>query len=283
MILIADGGSTKTDWIALNQQNKHVFHVQTIGLNPNFMTQEEIVNEIKKTPLLKQYKEEVSQVFFYGSGCSLANVPLVKRALSSAFPSSNKNVIKNDLFAAAYSCFQGNPAVVCILGTGSNSFFFDGTNFREDMPSLGFLLGDEGSGNHLGKKITKAYFEKKLEPKLQQAFKEEYNLSLEVFMENLYKKPYPNRYLAAFSPFFIKHKEEPQIRKMIVDSFKSFFEEQVLVYPEAKMYPLNFTGSVAHYYEDILREVVGELGLSMGFLVKKPIEKLVAYHVAYLL
>ncbi len=283
MVAIVDGGSTKCDWVILDKFGKIFLKTETIGFNPNIISPELIVPEIEKNASLTSIKDSMGRVFFYGSGCGVAeNQAVVHKELTKVFSKADIRV-KEDLTAAAYSAYHGKPAIVCILGTGSNSCFFDGNEIRRELPSLGFLIGDEGSGSAIGKSLLRRYFMKKLPEDLHQHFVEKYNLGIDEAIKNMYHNPRANAYLADFNKFVVEHKNHPYFQNMVFDEMKNFFDYQVLPYKEAKEAEINFIGSIAFYYEDILRAAAAEMNLHVGTIVQKPIESLVDYHIKYIL
>lgn len=283
MIAIVDGGSTKCDWVILNNEGDLLFKTETTGFNPNIIDVEKIPGELEANTQLFETKTEINHVFFYGSGCGVEeNCLKVEKALNKFFINSHI-VVKEDLAAAAYSAYRGKPAIVCILGTGSNSCYFDGASIRLELPSLGFLIGDDGSGSALGKTLVKKYFMKKLPPDLYQAFTETYHLDIDELIKNMYHNPRANAYLADFSKFIIERKEHPFLQNLVYKELKDYFYYQVLAYPECKFSEINFIGSIAHYYEDILRAAAAEYHLNVGIIVQKPIENLVEYHKKYII
>ncbi|KMQ68009.1 ATPase [Chryseobacterium sp. FH2] len=283
MVAIVDGGSTKCDWVILDDFNKVFLKTETIGFNPNNIAAELIVPEIEKNISLGSVRTSITKVFFYGSGCGIPqNCATIERELKKFFTAADVTA-KEDLMAAAYAAYSGKPAIVCILGTGSNACFFDGENLKIKLPSLGFLMGDEGSGSAIGKQLVRRYFMKKLPEDLQQQFTETYNLTIEEALENMYHKTRPNAYLANFNKFVVERKDHPYFRQMVFDEMKNFFDYQVLPYEEAKNVEINFIGSIAYYYENILRSAAAELNLNVGNVVQKPIESLVGYHIKYIL
>lgn len=274
MIAIVDGGSTKCDWVVLDNSGTLLFKTNTIGFNPNLIEVEKIPEELERNPELSSVREEITYVFFYGSGCGTEeNKKKVEFALSRFFNAATF-VVKEDLLAAAYSAYNGKPAIVCILGTGSNSCYFDGKEVKVELPSLGFLIGDDGSGCALGKALVKNYFMKKLPPDLHQQFTETYHLSIDELIKNMYHNPRANAYLADFSKFIVGRKEHPFLQHLVFLELKNYFEFQVLPYEESKNSEINFVGSIAYYYEDILRAAAAEYHLNIGTIVQKPIERL---------
>ncbi len=282
MIAIVDGGSTKCDWVILENSGKISQKTESIGFNPNIINADLIPQEIEKNPHLFLIKNQLDYVYFYGSGCGTAeNALLVETQLQKVFPYA-KVTVKEDLTAAAYAAYNGKPAIVCILGTGSNSCYFDGNSIRRDLPSLGFLIGDEGSGSALGKHLLRRFFMKKLPQDLHQEFVETYHLTIEDAIKNMYHNPRANAYLAEFNKFVIQRKQHPYFQNMVFDEMKNFYEYQVLPYQEAREAEIDFIGSIAYYYEDILRAAAAELNLTVGHIVQKPIESLVEYHKKYI-
>jgi N-acetylglucosamine kinase-like BadF-type ATPase len=283
MVAIVDSGSTKSDWVILDDFKKVFLKTETIGFNPNFINKELIVPEIEKNSNLILVKNSITKIFFYGSGCGIKkNCETIEEELLKVFGKA-EIIVKEDLMAAAYAAYNGKPAIVCILGTGSNSCFFDGENLNIELPSLGFLIGDEGSGSAIGKQLVRRYFMKKLPADLHTEFQEEYSLTVEEALKNMYHTTRPNAYLADFNKFVVERKDHPYFQDMVFEEMKSFFEYQVLPYKEAKDAEINFIGSIAYYYENILRSVAAELNLNVGHVVQKPIESLVSYHIKYIL
>lgn len=282
MISIVDGGSTKCDWVILENSGKISQKTESIGFNPNIINADLIPQEIEKNPHLFLIKNQLDYIYFYGSGCgTVENALLVETQLQKVFPYA-KVTVKEDLTAAAYAAYNGKPAIVCILGTGSNSCYFDGESIRRDLPSLGFLIGDEGSGCALGKHLVRRFFMKKLPQDLHQEFVEIYHLTIEDAIKNMYHNPRANAYLAEFNKFVVQRKQHPYFQNMVFDEMKNFFEYQVLPYEEAREAEINFIGSIAYYYEDILRAAAAELNLTVGHIVQKPIESLVEFHKKYI-
>lgn len=283
MIAIADSGSTKTDWVILNDDYTENFRSNTIGFNPYHIDAASIEAEMFKNEELKHISHKITHVYFYGAGCSADFLKdIVKDGFKNFFPHAELN-IEHDLLAACYAAYRGKPAIVCILGTGSNACYFDGKEIKEATPSLAYILGDEGSGNHMGKKLLHAYFSKKLPQDLADKFHETYHLTVSVLNINVYQKPLVNAYLASFSKFIYEHREHPYMQNLIFTSIKDFFENQVIPNPEARFSEVNFIGSVAHFYEDIIRAVAPTFHLEVGHIVRKPIDNLVEYHKKYIL
>lgn len=283
MIAIADGGSTKCDWVILDDSGKEHLKTVTNGFNPNIIPADLIPAELEKNAELSALKFQIKKIFFYGSGCGVeANRKIVDEQFRKFFTNA-QNVVKEDLTAAAYAAYQGRPAIVCILGTGSNACYFDGENVRTDLPSLGFLIGDEGSGSAIGKLLLRRFFMKKLPADLHAEFVGTYHLTIEEALKNMYHNPRANAYLGEFNKFVAERRSHPYFQNMVFDEMKNFLDYQVLPYPEAKEAEINFIGYVAYIYEDVLRSAAAELNLHIGTIVKKPIESLVEYHRNYIL
>ena len=283
MIAIIDGGSTKCDWVILDNSGKPHLKTTTLGFNPNIINPDFIGQEIDRNEDLFFLKNHIEKVFFYGSGCgTAANAKKVEVEFVKTFPQADVR-IKEDMTAAAYAAYNGKPAIVCILGTGSNSCFFDGEKIRVDLPSLGFLIGDEGSGSALGKHLLRRFFMKKLPADLERAFVKAYNLTIEEALKNMYHNPRANAYLGEFNKFIADHKNHAYFQNMVFDEMKNFLDYQVLPYPESGETEINFIGYIAYIYEDILRAAAAELNLTIGKVVQKPIESLVEYHKKYIL
>ncbi|ANF50064.1 ATPase [Chryseobacterium glaciei] len=283
MVAIVDSGSTKSDWVILDEFKQVFLKTETIGFNPNFINIELIVPEIEKNTSLTSVKNSIKKIYFYGSGCGIQkNCDTIVEELGKVFGDAEVTV-REDLLAAAYAAYQGRPAIVCIMGTGSNSCYFDGENLKIKLPSLGFLMGDEGSGSAIGKQLVRRFFMQKLPTDLHEEFQEIYNLTIDDALKNMYHTTRPNAYLANFNKFVIDRKDHPYLRNMVLEEMKNFFDYQVLPYEESKDAEINFIGSIAYYYEDILRSAAAELNLNVGHVVQKPIESLVDYHVKYIL
>ncbi|WP_027380182.1 ATPase [Chryseobacterium daeguense] len=282
MVAIVDGGSTKCDWVILDDFHKVFLKTETIGFNPNNIAAELIVPEIEKNISLGAVKNSITKVFFYGSGCGVASNRAIIEGELQKFFSKAEIIVKEDLTAAAYAAFNGKPAVVCILGTGSNSCYFDGSSLKVKLPSLGFLM-DDGNGCSIGKQLIRRFFMQKLPQDLHEEFQKVYNPSIEEVLKNMYHTSRPNAYLANFNKFVVERKDHPYFKKMVFDEMISFFNFQVLPYEESKTAEISFIGSIAYYYEDILRSAAAELHLNVGQIVQKPIESLVDYHIKYIL
>jgi glucosamine kinase len=279
MILIADGGSTKTDWrlISLNNEIKPI---QTIGFNPYLSNTSEIEEILWKEldPFIGN--RNIEQVFYYGAGCStIAKNEIVADAISKLFPKAEVNIY-HDLLGAARALCGKNEGIACILGTGSNSCLYDGDQIVESAPSLGYFFGDEGSGATLGKMLLMAFLHKELPSDLTTAFKEKYPLSLENILDAVYIQGKPSRFLASFSAFTYEYQEHPYINNLISENFKAFFRYFVMRYENYDQLPVNCAGSIAFYYSPLLIEAANSMGISINKIIQSPIEALVEYHIS---
>lgn len=283
MIAIVDSGSTKSDWVILDEFKNVFLKTETIGFNPNFISRELIVPEIEKNTSLNTVKNSITKIYFYGSGCGVKqNCDTIEQEVGRVFTNA-KITVKEDLAAAAYAAYNGKPAIVCIMGTGSNSCYFDGENLKIKLPSLGILIGDEGSGSAIGKQLVRRFFMQKLPQDLHEEFENTYHLTIDEALKNMYHSTRPNAFLADFNKFVVERKDHPYFIQMVSEEMKNFFEYQVIPYEESKESEINFIGSIAYYYKNILRSVASELHLNVGHVVQKPIESLVNYHIKYIL
>lgn len=276
MQLIADSGSTKTQWCVCDE-GQIVKQVFAAGINPFYQTEEEIQDEIS-TELFPQLKEFfIHEIHYYGAGCNFPDKKkMVSDALIHCWPDANITV-DNDLLGAARSLFGNEPGIACILGTGSNSCYYDGQEIRQNVSPLGFILGDEGSGAVLGKLLVADCLKNQLPEWLSEKFMDEYELTPAMIMENVYRKPFPNRFLARFAPFMAEHLEEPIIFNQVFDSFDAFFVRNVMQYPLENL-QVGFSGSVAYNFRDVLEIVASEHNIQLGDIAKDPMPGLIAYH-----
>ncbi len=277
MILIADSGATKTQWVIIDEN--HVSDpIETSGFNPYFMESRILENILDKdlVPIIRQ--DKISKVFFYGAGCSTPQkCGIVEDALKEVFPIADCE-IEHDLLGAARALFGRKEGIACILGTGSNSCRYDGRDIKENVPSLGYLFGDEGSGAYLGKLFLTDYLRNMLPENIRSAFDSKYGYSLENILDAVYSKPHPNRFLSSFSRFLGEFRQEEYVRELIRRNFRDFMKEQVTKYSRYKELPLGLIGSVGYHYGDIFGEVAKEEGLTVQSIIKNPMEGLVRYH-----
>lgn len=279
MKLIVDSGSTKTDWIALDERNELIIETQTQGLNPQVLSDQILEERIINNYDLYKPRKEVSQIFFYGAGCGTQPPrELLAKVLTGIFPNAAITV-KEDTFAAVYAAADpGSESIVCILGTGSNCSYFDGSSIEQRIISLGYILMDDGSGNYFGRQLLRDYYFNKIPTDLAKIFEASFDLSSETIKTNLYKKPNPNTYLAKFARFLIENKDADYSQGLIKKGLDLFVKNQVLQFENAAAIPIHFIGSIAHYLKDELTQVLTENGLSIGKVLRKPIDGLVEYH-----
>jgi glucosamine kinase len=278
MILIADGGSTKTDWRLISPQNDIVLSIQTRGFNPYLSTTDDIREILWKEldPYLGSHK--ITRVFYYGAGCSTSSKnEIVTRAMETFFPEADI-LIYHDLLGAARALFGNQPGIACILGTGSNSCLYDGQHIINNVPSLGYLFGDEGSGAYLGKMLLTTYLHDELPSDICDSFKKKYSLSLENILDASYNKGQPSRFLAVFSEFIFENNAHPFIKNLITTNFKEFFKYFVLRYPNYTKYAVSCVGSIAYIYQTLLKDIAGSMGIQIDQIIKTPVEGLVAFH-----
>ena len=278
MILIADGGSTKADWIALDNERNEVFRVRTLGLNPAVVAKAELANRIVNMFQLMDIKEDVTEIHFYGAGCGTPK-PLVilTNVLKDIFVNAKINIAE-DMLAAVYASSGNKPAIVCILGTGSNSCYYDGTSLEMKTVSLGYSVMDEASGNYFGKLLLREYFYDKMPKRIVDKFKEEYDLDPDIIKLNLYRKPNPNMYLATFAKFMFEFKEDKYIKKIIKRGFNEFFKYKVLPFQKTADTPIYFIGSIAFYFSEILQKVAKKNDLKIAGIIQRPIDNLLDFH-----
>jgi len=279
MIFIVDSGSTKTDWIALDDSGQVLFSTQTLGLNPQVLPSAILTERIINNYDLYQNREKVSHVHFYGAGCGVESpARRIEKVFTEIFTQSNFSILE-DTYAAVYAATEPNdPAIVCIMGTGSNCTYFDGKEIEQRITSLGYVLMDEASGNFYGKQLIRAYYFKTMPEALAKKFEDQYDLSPDTIKENVYRRENPNTYLAKFAQFIIEHKQVPEMKTIIKDGLQRFISHQILQFEDAKDVPIHFIGSIAHYLQDEIDTALKKNGLRLGNVVKRPIDGLVEHH-----
>jgi len=276
MILIADSGGTKTDWRLIDANNK-ITQFKTGGLNPYQTDPATIEKEIIGV-LLPQINREVQEIYFYGAGCSSKkNIEFIKSPLSKAFPEAVIEV-SHDLLAVARALCNHNTGIACVLGTGANSCLYDGNKIVDNVPSLAYVLGDEGSGSYLGKKLLAAYFRRELTTKIVEKLESRFDVSKAVVLENVYQNEKAGNYLAGFGRFIFQYIKDPFLYQMVYRGFELFFEKNVMKYTSYQDYAIHFTGSIAYYFSDILRQVANDKGITLKNVIESPIAGLTLYH-----
>ena len=284
MILIVDSGSTKTDWIAIDNQGNEVFETQTLGLNPTMLSNEILNERIRNNFDLYDNRDKVEKIYFYSAGLG---VDSTKQRILKVFKSIFKNSdydVKEDTYAAVHSVVEyGVPAIVNILGTGSNCTYFDGNDISQKVNSLGYVLMDYASGNYYGKYLIRAYYFNKMPESLKEEFKQKFDLSANTIKENLYRKENPNTYLASFAKFIIDNKSDSYFKDIIEKGLRRFIEYQIMQFDNYKSVDIHYVGSIGFYLKEDIIKVGKEYGLKTSKFVKKPIEGLVDYHKKLLL
>jgi len=279
MILVVDSGSTKTDWIAVDISGDTLFATQTLGLNPQVLSSAILKERIINNFDLYQNREQVTHLYFYGAGCGVDSPQQrIKKVFDEIFVHA-EIIIKEDTYAAVYATVQPEEeAIVCILGTGSNCTYYDGSNIEQRVTSLGYILMDEASGNFFGKQLIRSYYFNTMPKQLALEFEKEYDLSPDAVKENIYRRENPNTYLATFSRFLIKHKDIPLFQDIIAKGLKRFINHQILQFNNANEVPIHFIGSISHFLKDEIETALKRKGLTMGRIVQRPIDELVKYH-----
>ncbi|MFK8103040.1 MAG: hypothetical protein AB8G15_10965 [Saprospiraceae bacterium] len=277
MLVIVDSGSTKADWHLIDQK-KVKSNFSTVGFNPFFWTTGQIFAELNKEVLHRMPTAEVSKIVFYGAGCSdVHRCMIVEKALQQVFPNA-KVEVEHDLLASARACCLNTVGIACILGTGSNSCSYDGKEIIDNVTNLGHMVGDEGSGSYIGKMLIRGYFYREMPEDIKTAFEAAYPMGEKALLTEIYSVEAPNVYLASYSKFMSNHKHHPYIKGLVKEAFLEFTERHILKYDNNQNITVHFVGSVAFHFSDILSQVLGEKGLTLGKIIKKPIDRLVQYH-----
>ena len=292
-VLVADSGSTKTDWVLLDEMGRKSF--QTQGLNPVLMSEEQIVGILQCELLPELPNEDCFEVFFYGAGVRPDQLEKINEAFQKAFaagspfaaihnpspithhPSSITLHLSSDLLGAARALCGHTEGIACILGTGSNSCLFDGEKIVKNTPALGYIIGDEGSGTALGKAFLNAIFKGLLPAELRDDFLMETGLSLDDIIRKVYREPMPNRFLASTSLYMSRHLDNEALKTLVIESFRRFFRHNIVPYDRRDL-AVNFVGSIAFHYEKLLREAAEKEGFEVGKILSKPIDALCEYH-----
>jgi len=280
MILVVDSGSTKTDWIAVDAAGKVIFSTQTLGLNPQVLSSAILKERIINNFDLFQNRKQVTHLYFYGAGCGVESPQLRIRKVFDEIFTDSEIIIKEDTYAAVYAASKPyEKSIVCILGTGSNCTYFDGAEIEQRIDSLGYVLMDEASGNFFGKQLIRSYYFNSMPKELAKEFEEEFDLSPNTIKENIYRRENPNTYLATFSRFLIKHKENPFFQEIIKNGLERFINHQILQFDNAREVPIHFIGSISFFLKNEIERALNTRGLHMGRIVQRPIEELVKFHI----
>ena len=282
MIFIIESGSTKSDWVLVDDKSKQTFY-KTIGFNPYFHSAELVSSEIKKNKEIIGHASSVKKIFFYGAGCSSEKMNnTIEKGIQSVFKDA-EIFVEHDLLACAFATYEGEPGISCIIGTGSNSCHFDGVNLNEEVPALGYVLGDEGSGSYFGKFLLSSFLYHKLPTDLLKDFQDTYALTEADIVSGVYQKESPNVFIASFMPFVVKHKKHKFFNDVLVKGLQHFMEVHVCCYKDYLDTPVHFVGSLSVLLEDELRIAADNLGIEIRSVIAKPIQNLVDYHLKYIL
>lgn len=276
-ILIADSGSTKTDWCFI-KSGKCCQKIRTAGINPLLQTTKQIAEMLASELSIDEPAEAVAQVVFYGAGAKDELAQKELKAVLSAHFETAEIEIQSDLLAAARATCGHDKGVACILGTGSNSGYYNGKIIKHQNPSLGFIVGDEGSGAFLGKRVLQYFFYRTFDEELDGAFKLKYGDDLSPILHEIYRGSFPNRYLATFVEFLIEHRGHYMVENIVEDAFIDFHQRHILKYRESWNYPVHFCGAVAYEFKDVIMSLHEQYGLETGNIIKTPMDGLCAYH-----
>ncbi len=277
MILVADSGSTKCDWLAFDQQNAYD-KVSTMGFNPFFHSTELIIGELLKSEGLIAYREKITHIYYFGAGCSSKERnEIVSKALNVVFPNAEV-MVDHDLLGAAYAACGDNEGIACILGTGSNSCYFDGTKIYEEVPALGYILGDEGGGDNMGRQLLTKYLYKQLPDNLHNYIKNELGLNKEIIFDKVYNQPNANVFMASMMKSLSEFRDTDYVQNFVAENLHNFLSIHVCCFEKHKEVPVNFVGSIAHYYFDVLKKEGEKLGININDVKKKPIYALKDYY-----
>lgn len=282
MILIADSGSTKCDWLLIDEKGERLNEYRSIGLNPYFHSADFIAKTLSENTNMMHSAKAIEKVYFYGAGASTSRLcKIIEEGLARVFVNAEV-IVDHDLVGAAYSVYDGRTNITCIIGTGSNSCRFDGKEVYEEVPALAYILGDEASGSYFGKMLIANYFYKRLPEELMKRFDETYHLTKDEMIDAVYKKANANVYLASYMKFFTQNGGHPLLRAWVKEGIRKFIDIHVKCFDDWQELPVHFIGSVGYYFEETLKTVCKEEGVLLGNIIKKPIYTLADYHVKYI-
>lgn len=276
MILIADSGGSKIDWRLL-KRDKSISQANTPGFNPYYQPVDDLRKTLRES-IQPIADEKVDEIFFYGAGVSSEKNQDAIKSVFREFFDGARIEIGWDLLAAARALCGHEPGIACIIGTGSNSCLYDGTHITGNIANLGWILADEASGANIGRKFLVDYLRDKFPPALAAAFKERFPFTREEFLEKVYQKEKPSAFLASFMRFIFQHLKEPYCHKLVYNNFAEFYDNNVIPYPGSKNLKVHFTGSVAFYFSDILRQVANDKGITVKNILESPIAGLTLFH-----
>lgn len=280
MKLLVDSGSTKADWISIDDSGKVLFTAQTLGLNPEVLDKEEIISRLNDKFDISHNKNKVSSLFFYGAGCGTDRMKNFLTEVFQEYFAEARVSVHEDTYAAVYATTpKDEKAIVCILGTGSNCSYFDGSVLHQKVQSLGYIAMDDCSGNQFGRQLLRGYYFNKMPKDLAAKFADTYNIEADFVKNNLYKEPNPNAYLATFAKFLIEHKENEFCKKIIFAAMEDFVENYITQYDNCREVPIHFIGSIAFYLKDELQIVLTKHKMQLGNVLRRPIDGLIQYHI----
>lgn len=280
MKLLVDSGSTKADWIAINDTGKILFTTQTLGLNPEVLTKEQIISRLNERFDILQNKEVATHLYFYGAGCGTDRMKNFLKQVFQEYFSNAVISVYEDTYAAVFATTPKNEkAIVSILGTGSNCSYFDGSLLHQKVQSLGYIAMDDCSGNRFGRELIRGYYFNKMPQELAAKFEKEYDLDADVIKHNFYKEPNPNAYLASFAQFLIQNKDHEYCQKIIHSAMQDFVDLYITQFENCREIPNHFIGSIAFYLKDELKVVLEKNNLKIGNVLRRPIDGLIQYHV----
>lgn len=282
MILIADSGASKTDWACISKKSQDFFRFSSYGYNPNYISGDSIVSDIKRNVPEGLDSGNVKEIYYYGAGVTPLQYPFVEKTLLEVFKNAEKIFIAMDTLASCRALLMDKPGFAAILGTGANSCLYDGKKEIMNVDSCGFILGDEGSGAYLGKRLITDYIRRNMPDKVYKIVSKELCADNDKLLDIIYTKPFPNRFCAGYAKFILAQCEfDPYFRELASDSFRQFFDKIVTHYPEYKKYTFNAVGSIAYYYRKFIEPVVDEYGMKTGRILIAPMDGLIEYHRKY--
>ena len=280
MILIVESGSTKTDWIGVNEKGDVAFETQTLGLNPQVLDSNIIKERIVNNYDVYRFRKQVDKLYFYGAGCGTKPPRvLINKVFEETFINATEISVKEDTYAAIYATTNiGEKSIVCIIGTGSNCTYFDGWKVHQKVTSLGYILMDDASGNYFGRQLLRDFYFNRIPKEISKKFESEFDLKADTIKDKLYKQPNPNTYLATFAKFLINNNDSEYAQSLIRKGFELFIERQILQFPDAKEVLIHFTGSISFYLREELESCLTKYNLKAGNIIRRPIEGLLNYH-----
>lgn len=273
MLLVADSGSTKADWILTLSNNQNI-PFRTSGINPFFLSEKDIIRIFQNTAEIQPYLDQVTEIYFFGAGCSSPDRrEIISNALSKVFKNAFVSV-DIDIVASIYATCGTSAGICCILGTGSNISYFDGEKIHESKHGLGYILGDEASGTYFGRQLITSFLYGTMPSELSDAFYRHFHIDKESVIKRIYQQATPNFFLASFSPFMSEHIDHPFITDLLIKGFNEFAETNIRSYADYESCVCHFVGSIAYHFGDILKDVCNSKGILVGKILKHPIVEL---------